>query len=117
MAGLTKQAVDELMLSVSAKGSSPTYVMYLGPGGYDYRAPTFSRLFALMRGRPAKRTARKYWWNGSLYLIRDRRDAAGKFTGCEYAVRNPNGTKRWLTCAEGVDFADIAPLRSRRLDG
>lgn len=67
--------------------------------------------------RPVRRTERRYRWNGGLYLIRDRFTVAGQFGGCEYAVRNPNGSKRWVRCAEGVDFADIQPYRMRRLDG
>lgn len=66
-------------------------------------------------GRPAK-----YWHQGNLYLIRDvwQRDPSW-WTGkrlmrCEYAVRNPNGSKRWVPCAEGVEFSAIAPLRQRR---
>jgi hypothetical protein len=61
-----------------------------------------------------KRHPRKYWWNNALYLIRDQYNGS-KFAGmCEYAVRNPSGSKKWLLCVEGVMFTDIAPLRVRR---
>lgn len=56
---------------------------------------------------------RKYWRDGSLYLIRDRWEG-GRLRTCEYAVSNPNGSKKWLSCVEGVEFSAIRPLRSRR---
>jgi hypothetical protein len=61
---------------------------------------------------------RRYWRDGNLYVIRDVwksrswRQRLG-LVRCEYAVRNPNGSKKWKPCIEGVEFAAIEPLRHR----
>ena len=61
------------------------------------------------------RKVRRYWRDGALYVIRDvwRRGEARRLMRCEYAVSNPNGSKKWLACVEGVEFATIQPLRMR----
>ena len=58
------------------------------------------------------RHERRYRVNGALYVIRDLYKGR-QFIACEYAQRNPNGSTRWLPCAEGVEFAAIQPLRVR----
>lgn len=55
---------------------------------------------------------RRYRVNGRLYVVRDV-GIAGRFLGCEYAQRNPNGSTRWVQCREGVAFSEIKPLRAR----
>ena len=65
------------------------------------------------------RRSRRFWRDGALYVLRDvwQRDPE-RMTGkrlmrCEYAVRNPNGSKRWERCYEGVEFSEIAPYKHR----
>jgi hypothetical protein len=68
------------------------------------------------------RRTRRYWRAGNLYVIRDvwQRDphflSGLRLMRCEYAVRNPNGSKRWKRCIEGVEFAAIEPLRTRAIN-
>ena len=64
---------------------------------------------------------RRYWSEGGLYVIRDvyQKDFSGsgirrQRMRSEYAVQNPNGSKKWVRCREGEEFAAIAPLRHRR---
>ena len=67
------------------------------------------------------RTARRFWRDGALFVVRDvwqrapERPGGVRLMRCEYAVRNPNGSKRWERCVEGVEFAAILPLRHRRV--
>lgn len=56
---------------------------------------------------------RRYQHGPGLYAIRDV-FAGQRFVRCEYAQRNRNGSTKWIPCSEGVDFADIQPLRVRR---
>jgi len=79
------------------------------------------RLVAGPNYRKAKRAIagvgkheRRTWWKGGLFIIRD--VYVGRvFVCCEYAARNPNGSRKWLPCAEGVEFAAITPWRRRRV--
>jgi len=56
---------------------------------------------------------RRYSWNGRIYQVRDV-FYGGKLLRCEFAVRNPNGSKRWLPTYEGVMFEDISPWSYKR---
>lgn len=59
---------------------------------------------------------RRYWQNGDLYVIRDvwkQKRPVHRLARCEYATSNPNGSKKWTPCIEGVEFAAIEPLRHR----
>ncbi len=55
---------------------------------------------------------RRYDTEQGVYLIRDQMDEAGRFAGCEYAVKSDDGTV-WKPCAEGVLFSDIEPYEAR----
>lgn len=61
---------------------------------------------------------RKYVYQGGVYVVRDRWESMppspSGYIRSEYAVRNPNGSKRWVPTYEGVMFKDIEPLRMRR---
>ena len=62
--------------------------------------------------------SRRYVVDGALYVIRDTwplvsQSRFARRLQCQYAVRNPNGSKKWLPCVEGVEFAAIQPLRVR----
>lgn len=61
---------------------------------------------------------RKYVFEGAVYVIRDRWDSMNNrfprgLVRCEYAVRNRNGSKRWVPTYEGAMFKDIQPLSIR----
>ncbi|MBQ0707852.1 hypothetical protein [Ochrobactrum sp. AP1BH01-1] len=58
------------------------------------------------------RNVRRHETEQGIYLIRDVQDEAGRFAGCEYAVKSDDGTV-WKPCAEGVLFADIEPYEAR----
>ena len=68
-------------------------------------------------------TPRRYWQSGDLYVIRDIYQRTVTWPNgivrrqhmrCEYAVRNPNGSKKWVRCTEGTEFSAIQPLRHRK---
>lgn len=74
---------------------------------------------ALMLAGQFTRKARRYWKGSALYVIRDiwqrspGRPSGVRLMRCEYAMRNPNGSKKWVRCIEGVEFSAIQPLRYR----
>lgn len=101
---LTKQMVDDLMVAMSKVPQTEWVVI---------KGPVIDIPLHQLAARAYRASVRRYVWEGGVYILRDYYTKYGFFAGCGYAVRNRNGSKRWVRCAEGVDFCDIEPYRSR----